>query len=74
MGEQQDEDIIEGWKEIAAELGVSTSTAKRYRRTLRLPVKRDVTGVYARREDLRRWASAIRSRHASQGRGASPGQ
>lgn len=62
----QDDDIIEGWKEIAAELGgVSPRTAQRYRRKLGLPVKDDVSGVYMRRAELRRWLVSMGNRRAA---------
>jgi hypothetical protein len=63
MGEQDDDDLVEGWKDIAEELGgVSVRTAQRYRRKHGLPVKTDITGAYAYRSALRRWAAGVRGR------------
>lgn len=65
MGEQDDE-IIEGWKDIAEELGgVSVRTAQRYRDRHGLRVESDTTGVWIRRSALQRWLVATRSRHAA---------
>jgi excisionase family DNA binding protein len=47
--------ILVGWKEIAAFLGVSVSTARRWTRTLGVPAYRLAGQVRASRADLDEW-------------------
>jgi hypothetical protein len=56
MGEQ-DDDLVEGWKEIAAVTGLAVRTAQRQAQRGGLPAKHDITGVYASRGELERWVS-----------------
>ncbi|UCH78874.1 MAG: helix-turn-helix domain-containing protein [Candidatus Coatesbacteria bacterium] len=49
------DDTLVGWKEIAAYLNVSISTARRWTRTLALPAYRLAGGVRCSRLELERW-------------------
>ncbi len=46
-----------GWKAIAEYLGVSTSTARRYKRDNDLPAYKVVGYYRATQEDLREWVA-----------------
>jgi len=50
--------VLVGWKEIAGALGVSQSTARRWRREAGLPTYRICGQVRARGEDLEKWEEA----------------
>lgn len=51
-----------GWKAIAAYLGVSTSTARRYKRNHKLPAYKVIGFIRAAEEDLRVWLAAFKRR------------
>lgn len=55
MSDAQYDDTLVGWKAIAAALGVSTSTARRWTRELELPAYKLGGQVRASRADLERW-------------------
>lgn len=57
MSDRNNPDTAEGWKEIAAALGVSIKTAKKYfeQNIDPLPVRVNHRGVYAHMEALRQW-------------------
>jgi excisionase family DNA binding protein len=50
-----DDDTLVGWKAIAAALGVSTSTARRWTRELGLPAYKLGGQVRVSRLELERW-------------------
>lgn len=52
------DDVLIGWKAIAAELGVAPPTAMRWARELGLPAFRLGGQVRASRAELARWARA----------------
>ncbi len=58
------DDTLVGWKAIAAALGVSTSTARRWTREIALPAYKLGGQVRASRADLERW---IRERRRAVG-------
>jgi len=48
---------IEAWKSIAAALGVSVATAKRYERKRGLPVQRSFRGPWVAVTELLEWGA-----------------
>jgi excisionase family DNA binding protein len=67
MNGARDDDALIGWKAVAAALGVSTSTARRWTRELGLPAYKLGGQVRASRLELERWA---RERRRGVGAGA----
>jgi len=55
MSDVQDDETLVGWKAIAAALGVSTSTARRWTRELGLPAYKLGGQVRVSRAELERW-------------------
>ncbi len=51
-----------GWKAIADYLGVSQSTAQRYRREYKLPAYKVVGHIRATEKDLREWLTLFKQR------------
>lgn len=64
-----DDDLLKGWKEIAACLHTTDRTAQRWESTLGLPVHRIETSrsavVFASRQELENWARASNGRTAA---------
>ncbi len=62
MDGARDGDALIGWKAVAAALGVSTSTARRWTRELGLPAYKLGGQVRASRAELERWTRERRRR------------
>ncbi|NIT36791.1 MAG: helix-turn-helix domain-containing protein [candidate division Zixibacteria bacterium] len=58
----REDDALIGWKAVAAALGVSTSTARRWTRELELPAYKLGGQVRASRLELGRWVRERRRR------------
>lgn len=62
MDGAREDDALIGWKAVAAALGVSTSTVRRWTRELELPAYKLGGQVRASRLELDKWARERRRR------------
>jgi len=58
-GQVDTEEVYVGWKAIAAALGVSVTTAKRWRRKNKLPAYKVVGQFRASRAEIKAWMAGF---------------